>query len=760
MVSKSLAPLWELWEDEYEGEIPSSSPIGEPGPPLVDWPLSPRRILVELFLNGGWVDITSKVRRDEDKSITIKRGRSDEGANTDPSTCNLTIDNTDGWATPRNPNSPYFGILGRNTPIRVRVVNYYAAGWRTRFVGEVSSWPPKWTTAGEDVWTPIQGSGILRRLTQGVTPLKSFMYRRITKTYTPLVYWPCEDGETSFSIASGLVDGSTMSYSGIPTLHSNTEFPSSDSLVVLESATLAGTVPATSATGQLQFRFLLSVPSGGTTDSTVIARLRCSGTLSRWDLVYTTAGSGTLTPKAYDRAGVLVLTGGTVTGLNGKAVRVTLELADDRSTDVDYAIKYYDSTDGSVTGTSGSVVTQDIGYATSVSFNPNLADLSGVAIGHITVENNVQSSTLTVENNPYLGSEVSGYTGETAGARLQRLCVEESVSIALIGGVADTSPMGPQRIDTLINLLRECEDTDAGFLYESREEFALQYRTRYSLYNRSTTLALSYSAHQLDSILPDDDDLLVRNDIKVSRKNGSSAIAVLEEGSLSIQPPPDGVGRYDEELTINTSTDDVLPDHAGWHLHLGTVDESRYPEIAMLLNNVAFTGSLSLSESVLDLDVGSRLTVSNLPTWLPPGNAAGNTITEAVLGLTETLSNFEHMIEVNCTPELPYHIGVYSTANNSPNETRYAPDPGGSTLATDISTTATSFDVITAAGSATWGASSSFTILIGGERMTVTGISGSSSPQTFTVTRSVNGIVKTHKAGDVLSLFLQRYYAF
>jgi hypothetical protein len=37
--------------------------------------------------------------------------------------------------------------------------------------------------------------------------------------------------------------------------------------------------------------------------------------------------------------------------------------------------------------------------------------------------------------------------------------------------------------------------------------------------------------------------------------------------------------------------------------------------------------------------------------------------------------------------------------------------------------------------------------MIGGERMTVTAVTGSSSPQTLTVTRSVNGVVKSHATG-------------
>jgi hypothetical protein len=37
-------------------------------------------------------------------------------------------------------------------------------------------------------------------------------------------------------------------------------------------------------------------------------------------------------------------------------------------------------------------------------------------------------------------------------------------------------------------------------------------------------------------------------------------------------------------------------------------------------------------------------------------------------------------------------------------------------------------------------------------------VSGASSPQTFTVTRSVNGVVKAQLAGAAISLFAPAYY--
>ena len=46
-----------------------------------------------------------------------------------------------------------------------------------------------------------------------------------------------------------------------------------------------------------------------------------------------------------------------------------------------------------------------------------------------------------------------------------------------------------------------------------------------------------------------------------------------------------------------------------------------------------------------------------------------------------------------------------------------------------------------------------FGIGVNGEQMTVTAVSGSSSPQDFTVTRSVNGVTLAHQAGEAITLF-------
>jgi hypothetical protein len=51
-----------------------------------------------------------------------------------------------------------------------------------------------------------------------------------------------------------------------------------------------------------------------------------------------------------------------------------------------------------------------------------------------------------------------------------------------------------------------------------------------------------------------------------------------------------------------------------------------------------------------------------------------------------------------------------------------------------------------------------FDINLDGERCTVTAVSGASSPQTFTVTRSVNGVSKAHAVGATVALWTPVYY--
>ncbi|MFB6787699.1 hypothetical protein ACFCWT_13585 [Streptomyces olivaceus] len=83
------------------------------------FPEDPLGTKVEFQIGGTWTDVTEHAQLKD--IITHTRGRTGEGQQTDPASCSLTLRSPDGLYAPRNPRSPYFGKIGRNTPMRVSV---------------------------------------------------------------------------------------------------------------------------------------------------------------------------------------------------------------------------------------------------------------------------------------------------------------------------------------------------------------------------------------------------------------------------------------------------------------------------------------------------------------------------------------------------------------------------------------------------------------------------------------------------------------
>lgn len=616
-----------------------------------------------------------------------------------------------------------------------------------RFYGEVSSWPPRWDVSENDVWVPIEASGITRRLGQGASPLHSTLYRGLTTLAQtlPVVYWPCED-ESGTSIASALPGGKPMIVVGSPSFAGFDGFAASDPLPTLGNSTWTGRIPTYAVTGQTQVRHLLALPAAGVTNNAVIARVLTSGTAARWDAVYTTAGAGSLDLRAYDSDGTILagFPSGTANNLNGRPLRISFELTQNgANVDVSLTIQFLDVV-GAV-GLINTATARTVGRVTSIIIDPTV-NVDDAAVGHISLHTAIAD----VVN---LDDELHGYDGERAADRFARLCIEEGIPYRIIGDPEKTATMGPQRSETFLDLLTECADADSGIRYEPRDMLGVAFRARHTLYNQAPALALDYAAagHVAPPLEPVDDDQAIRNDITVTRKGGSSARVVQETGPLSIQPPPDGVGKYDTTVTVNVQNDDDLPDQAGWRRHLGTTDEARYPQIHVDLAALAANGETALAAAARALDLGDRATIDNPPAWMPPDQ-----ISQLAQGFVETFGEYDHDIEANCTPESAWRVGVFDDPATT-TSSRYSSD--GSTLNEDLTTTETDVDVATPSGPLWSHDDGDFDVVIGGERMTVTAVSGTSSPQTFTVVRSVNGIVKTHSAGAAMQLFQPAVYA-
>jgi hypothetical protein len=611
-----------------------------------------------------------------------------------------------------------------------------------RFYGELVTQPPKWDATGNDNYIKMKASGILRRLNQGQSPLKSTMYRGLTTKTNITAYWPCEDGKDSTSLTSGLVSGNPMDITqGSPTLAASSVFNCSSPLPQLHNSTWTGSVANHANTGREQIWFLLNVGTAITTEVALIRVWFTGATAMIWQLYIDAVGNFRLI--AVDSGISLILDSGTIGfDINTRLLRVSLSWFQD-GPNIAYEIDTLE-VGQLTTGASffGTLTSATLGKINRVDINQDTT-LDNVVVGHI-------SATNMNFNLFELKDELNAFDGEAAGNRIRRLFAEEKLIGNIQGDMNQTTLMGPQLSNTLLDLLREAEIADGGILFEPRDFLGLTYRTRESMYsqdviNGAAKLVLSYTEGHISSMDPTDDDQYTKNQITASKKNGGISLASLDNGSeLSIGV----VGIYDAQVDVNVHVNSQLIDIANWFLALGTVNEARFPAIELTLERKVFSSNFFLTFDSKSVDIGDLVTIGDLPSWLPP-----ETISQLVQGLTESLHNFSHMITIHGAPAAPWQAGIYEDTDS-----RYESE--GSFITQDIDTVTTAVVVNTPNNSVWSDDDAPFDIIVNGERMTVTAISGTGTPQVFTCTRHVNGIIKSHVTGEEVRLFRQVRYGF
>jgi hypothetical protein len=660
-----------------------------------------------------------------------------------------------------------------------------------RFTGEVSSWPQRWDLSGNDVYVPIEGAGIKRRLVQQA-PLRSPLRRFHDQlALPPAAYWPCEDLKSSLIFApvvgqiplvptfvisdpvtpSNLNDrwvsfGNYSAYPGsspLPTLpvRSSTVVTSGIfSPWITQGDAIGGIfLPPTVPTGQTMFRFLMTITKDQSAESSNninignISVVQPVGPSASVQVTYHTGGF--IGVRAFTSAGTQLYDSGAISfggDIRDRDLLYSFQLTQSGANTL-YTLSLLEVGATFWRNFSGTIPNLAISYVYAVDLNVS-SGLTEFHCGHVSVRlENVGTTTGEIYG-PL--NAWSGPYQEAAGTRFSRLCTEETVPLYYRGDLTQTTVMGPQGsgavtggtsnsasltqisgTQTLLDLLYEIEDADLGMLYEPRGDSGLEYRTRRDLYSQSPTLSLDYSQGQVAPPLePVDDDQRTRNNIVVSQPSGQSAEAELIAGSMSsLDPSHGGVGNYNAQYTIN-ATVDALADTATFLLSLGTVDEARYPSITVNLANPN-TATAALEPSVLAVNMGDLIAITN-----PKTGVTFDTIRQVVQGYTETLDVFQHTITFNTSPETPYRLAQVSATP------AYKVDTSTSTLASGYSTTAVSVSVNNVNEPWTTDpAQMPIPIVIAGELINVTAVSGTGSPQTFTVTRSVNGVVKPQLAG-------------
>jgi hypothetical protein len=615
---------------------------------------------------------------------------------------------------------------------------------RLRFWGELSSLPKRWDETGSDVFVPAVASGMIRRLTQGATPTHSAMYRNFTQ-YTPHGYWPFEDDFGSVRPASAVAGGTAAVVTGV-TFASATDLPGSERTLAFTDATgrIDGVANAPTNTGTASFVFYVKLSSLPATQKTFCS-LITSGTARRIEIGI---DSTNWHIDFFDSLGASL--GGIATSITtispvGQWVGYNLLLQTSGS-NMTYSQRW-DVVGGIEAGTGPTTITTASVRPFSVFTlqSSNDAAFNDAQFGHVFMS----TQNLDLATDAFRNAS-NAYLGETAVDRIIRLSIEENLPPFEITGMSsDSEPMGFQTTNAVMDLIYECWDADGGIGGEARDQLTLTYRTRVDL-ERRTDVTLSYSSSQLSEVPePTDDDLGTVNDATVQRTGGSSARSVVGDGPNSILDPPLGIGRYNTQVTLNVQSDDRLPSIAGWMTLVGSWDQERYPSVAEALHRTELTGNATLTAQVMALDLGDTLVLADLPSWMTPDD-----VPELVQGYTETLSKFLWDVTYNCTPAGPYRSVTLLGSSGYPPRL----DATTHTIGGTMTTTATSVTFVTAAGSARWVDSATyaadfpFDVVIAGEVMTVTAMTGTSSPQTATLTRSVNGVVKAHSSGEAVRL--------
>lgn len=589
-----------------------------------------------------------------------------------------------------------------------------------RAVTPVPQWPVRWDQSGNDVVAPIAGAGILRRLAQGQSALRSPMYRQIVYS-TRRGHWPLEDGSDATQLANlisggqaGFLAGTTLGVDGGP--------PGAASVAQSPTGSqMSGVFTTASTTAGWQFAWSCKLAAAAPGSPTEMIRwTTTAGYIWSWQVSSTVFR---LLVTDIDGATVLDTSAAysAYTPTQWLSFRVKVSASGGTIT---YEPAWFGAgtlTPVGISGTFSGALGRLKGWQ-QMTTTATVDALWSHIFGVTTTADDLQS---------YSASRAfDGYAGESAGDRLSRLCEEEGVPLTLLGEAADTALMGAQTSATLLELLRECEGADQGVLHERGA--GLGYLTRVARYatpSDTPAMALDFdSGHVAAPPEPTDDDQRLRNKIVLTRSGGSS-VTVQDADSIALN------GVYSDELEANLYRDSQLEGHTYWRLHLGTVDELRWTRIELNLAR-----NPSLIPTWCAMRIGSRTTIDN-----PPSAVGTDQLDLIVEGWTETLSVYSWDVVLVCSPARPWQVGAYDDT-----ATRY--DSASTTLGSGASSSATSLTFTTTDRLDLWSTTSEpYDVLIAGERITVTsmGAASGSGPyaQTATVTRSINGIVKAQAAG-------------
>lgn len=597
-------------------------------------------------------------------------------------------------------------------------------------IGEVASWEPDSGNPGDPPSTDVTASGLLGRIGRWTEPIESAMRRWVNGRSDLVDYWPCSDTRAATSIASATGGRPGQAETGfkLDTMFGQEDAPGgSDAAIQIgdESALIAVTRRSSVGNGQWTmlwaFKLTKPVPPGNPGMPIFLIEMPnfWSATVYIFEDEYELDVLSPFEGTEYDESQFY-----TAADSPNQWILMAVSMTRSGTTNsIRWSWYPQDGTVRTFTGTADSPLPIP---PVDWRINAN-ANILGAQYSEIMMLST--SSLFTIDTD--LQDAFDGYLGELAGTRFLRLLEEQGLSGILYGFTEDTEPMGRQRPDTLINLLREIRDTEAGVITDSPGQVSVSLRGRISLYNQDA-VALTYGTDIAASFRPVLDDLNTHNLITVSQRDGGTVTAEDTTSRMGTQVPPNGVGVYKQSIDVNVDDESRLPNLASWWRAIGTNPEPRFTAITVDLD-----ANPALEDAVTAARGGDRITVAG---YLP------DLIDLIVIGKADTRANQKRRtVTFTCAPYRSYDVAIQDGDKRQDSYT--------STLNAGYNTTDATMVVTFTVLADQWSTvNEPYDWIVAGERITVTSMGAvtGSGPwtQSATVTRSVNGVVKSHLTGE------------
>ncbi|NUO56022.1 MAG: hypothetical protein HOV78_05125 [Hamadaea sp.] len=635
----------------------------------------------------------------------------------------------------------------------VGAARYWFPTTNVRFFGELSSLPPRWDPSHSDKYIPVVASDVLRRYQQGKKPVGTGLRDFVLSDQTALLsYFPLSSKEGT-QYERNIANTNRLTYNFYnealpdkPVFKYGVDMGAGwiGSGMELERTSGASSMRGDQVSwdSNVAFDFVWQANALGALSVSLHDYSGAIWTLDLNDISdsglaqvsYTDPGSGPVGFATF-----------AVPEINDTDMHIGRLQITNNGANIDYAV-YVDGTvrkTGTWAGanTNGAAVFR-------IRYSHANTGQGAVNLAHLITWANATAALIPTA--AAVAAAALGYAGETAGRRIERVAAGGDLPIAFVGNLDQTTRMGVQFAESRLAQIRDAEATDFGILATSRTANSLWYRTRQSLYNQTAALVLDYSAKVVaPPFEPVDDDAATRNDVTATRRDGGSYEMARTSGPLAAIDPPVGIGQYEDEVTVNVETDAQLPAVAAWRLNWGTLDAARYPSLSInfqaLYVVLGAAAAEALITQVLAVDLGDLVQVNNIDAADIPDD-----LELIALGYTESFTNRTWNWTANCGPYDLYRVAKFGSG-------RY--DAVDCTLNAAINSTATSLVVNTP--TVIWTRTATpFDCNIGGERVTVGGVTGTGPTQTFNpVTRGVNGVAIAHAAGESVRLWTTPRFA-